>query len=89
MPSVWIPSLLRPLCAGARRLEVPGTTLGEVLLALDSRCPGFYDRVVASGRVRPELAIALDGEVLSLPLHEPLLPGAELTIVPAIGGGAT
>ena len=87
MALVIVPALLRDLCGGAARLDVEGETLGGVFRALDLRCPGFYDRVVAGGAVRPELAIAINGEVLSLPLHEPIPPGAELAIVPAIGGG--
>ncbi len=87
MISVWVPALLRSLCGGTARLEVEGATLGEVLRALDLRCPGLYERVVEDGRVRPELAVAINGEVLSLALHEPLAPGTELTLVPAIGGG--
>lgn len=85
--TIIIPSMLRPLCEGANRVVVEGRTLGEALTAADARCPGLYVRIVEDGRVRPELAIALNGEVLSLPLHEPLADGTELTIVPAIGGG--
>lgn len=85
--SVVIPALLRTLCGGDNRIEVEGGTLGEVLRNADERCPGLYARIVEDGRLRPELAIALNGEVLGLALHEPLEPGAELTIVPAIGGG--
>jgi hypothetical protein len=82
-----VPTLLRPLCGGARELEVPAATLQELLLALDQRCPGFYERVVQDGAVRPELAIAIDGEAANYPLHEPIRPDAQVTIVPAIGGG--
>ena len=82
-----VPALLRPMCGGATRMEAPGATLGAVLRSLDGQCPGIYDRVVEEGRVRPELAIALDGEAQALPLHHPLAPEAEITIVPAIGGG--
>lgn len=88
MPTAIIPALLRPLCAGSPRLEVEGDSLGAVLRALDERCPGFYDRVVENGVLRPELAVAIDGEAGSFPLHEPLRPNAELTILPAISGGA-
>lgn len=87
MATVIIPAPLRAFCAGAGKLDVPGATLGEVLREIDTRCPGFYDRVVDAGRLRPELAFALDGEVVSLGLHHPLAPGAEIAIVPAIGGG--
>jgi molybdopterin converting factor small subunit len=88
MPTAIIPALLRPLCAGAPRLEVDGATLGDVLRALDLRCPGLYDRVVENGHLRPELAVAIDGEAGSFPLHEPLASTAELTILPAISGGS-
>jgi molybdopterin converting factor small subunit len=87
MATVLVPSSLRDFCAGAARLEVPGATLGEVLRALDVRCPGFYDRVVENGAVRPALAIAIDSEAAGYPLHEPLGPASEVAILPAIGGG--
>jgi molybdopterin converting factor small subunit len=84
---VMVPALLRSMCGGAARVDAPGETLGAVLRSLDGHCPGIYDRVVDEGRVRPELAIALDGEAQALPLYHPLAPDAEITIVPAIGGG--
>ena len=87
MANVFVPTLLRPLCDGRSRLELPAATLGELLRALDEEGPGFYDRVVDEGAVRPDLAIAINGEAMSYPLFEPLAPNAEVTIVPAIGGG--
>ncbi len=88
MATVIIPATLREMCAGTSKLEVPGSTVGEVLREIDARCPGFYERVVENGRIRPELAVALDGEILSLALHDTVEPNAEIAIVPAIGGGA-
>ncbi|HET7738283.1 MAG TPA: MoaD/ThiS family protein [Tepidiformaceae bacterium] len=87
MAKVWIPSPLRPLCGGVNALEVPGTTLRDVLEALDQRCPGFMERVVDEGRVRPELAIAIDGEARTFALFQDLRPDADVTIIPAISGG--
>ena len=87
MATVIIPTPLRDLCAGAANLEVPGATLGQVLRELDSRCPGFFDRVVENGRIRPELAVAIDGEMESAQLHDPIHPNAEIAIIPAIAGG--
>ena len=87
MVTVIIPALLEALCGGRRKLEVEAATLGETLRRLDAECPGIYDRIVEDGRVRPQLAIAVNGEVYQMPLHEKLKPGTELTIVPAIGGG--
>ena len=87
MATVLIPSPLRSLCAGAAILEVAGATLGEILRAVDVRCPGFYDRAVDEGRLRPELSIALNGHAFRYGLTEPIAPTDEVTIVPAIGGG--
>lgn len=87
MATVFVPSLLRGLCGGASKLEFDAANLGELLRAVDVRCPGFYERVVEKGQLRPELAFAIDGEVIPLALHDTLAPGTELTIVPAIGGG--
>jgi len=87
MATVVIPAILRDLCGGAPSLEVEGATLDALLVELDRRCPGFYGRVVEDGRLRPELAFALDGEVVRLGLHDVVQPAAEITIVPAIGGG--
>lgn len=87
MANVFVPTMLRPLCDGAQHLEVPAATLGDLLRGLDAICPGFYARVVENGRVRGELAVAIDGEAASFPLHEALRPDAEVTIIPAIGGG--
>ena len=84
---VIIPATLRDLCAGTSKIEVPGANVGEVLRELDARCPGLYDRVVADGRLRPELAFAINGEVYPLALHNVLEPGTEIAIVPALGGG--
>lgn len=87
MAVVYIPSLLRDLCGGADRLAIDGATLGEALREVDRRCPGFFERVVQHGRLRPEIAVAIDGEASSFSLHEPVGPNAEIAIVPAIGGG--
>jgi molybdopterin converting factor small subunit len=87
MATVVVPALLRGLCGGTSHLDVPGDTVGAVLRAIDERCPGIYERVVDHGHLRPELAFAVDGEVVSLALHDHVAANAEIAIVPAIGGG--
>jgi molybdopterin synthase sulfur carrier subunit len=89
MARVRIPSLLRPLCDDQREVIVGGATLGDVLRAVDERYPGFFARVVDAerNRVFPDLAIAIDGEAGLFGLHEPVGPDADISIVPAIGGG--
>ncbi len=87
MTMVYIPAPLRDMCGGIATLDVQAPTLDALLRALDLRCPGFYARVVEDGRVRPELAVAIDGEAAPYPLSEPVSHVRDLTIIPAIGGG--
>ena len=87
MASVTIPSNLRSFCEGAAHVEVPAASIEELLRNIDARCPGFYARVVEGGILRPELAFAVGGEVIRLALHDRLEPDADITIVPALGGG--
>lgn len=89
MARLSVPSLLRPLCNGETEIDLPGGTLEALLRAADVQCPGFYERVVdaESHRLRVDLALALDGEVVTLYLHETIDDDAHLAIVPAIAGG--
>lgn len=87
MVRIIVPASLRSLCGGSSELELPASTVDELLQAVDARCPGFYRRVVEGGRLRPELAFALDGEIVPLALHDTIAAAAEITIVPALGGG--
>lgn len=87
MALVIIPATLRDHCAGASKVEAPGATIGEILRAVDRQCPGFYARVVDGNRLRPELAFALNGEVIPLALHDDVAESTEIAIVPALGGG--
>lgn len=88
MALVWIPSLLQGLSGGARSAQVPGTTLREALDELDALYPGFKARLLdEDGRLRPELAVAIDGETQHLGMLEPLTENTEVQFIPAISGG--
>ena len=89
MPRIAVPTLLRELCNGTREITTPPGSLEQVLRAANEQCPGFYERVVDTeqNRVRLELAIALDGDVVTLYLHEYVGEDAHMAIIPAIAGG--
>ena len=46
------------------------------------------DRLVESGQIRSNLAIAVDGEVARMGLLEKIGEAREIHFVPAIGGGS-
>jgi molybdopterin synthase sulfur carrier subunit len=87
MPVVWIPALLRDLTGGQERVTVPGETVRQVIEHLEVRFPGIQDRLLEGDRLRPGLAVVVDGEVSRERLRHRLTETSEVHFVPAISGG--
>jgi molybdopterin synthase sulfur carrier subunit len=88
--TVRIPSQLRPLSGGAGELVLEGSTVGEILKALDAAHAGFADRLFDdSGNLRRFVNIFLaDEDVRFLQgLGTPVQDGQTISIVPAVAGG--
>ena len=90
MAVVRIPTVLRPHTGGEARVEVAGATVSEVLVALTADNPALAERLLEDGRVRGYVNVFvddediryLDGEATAVPA------GAEISIMPAVAGGA-
>ena len=85
-----VPAQLRTLTGGAGEVEVEGTSVGEVLKALDAAHPGFGDRLFdGAGELRRFVNVFLaDEDVRFLQgLATPVAEGATVSIVPAVAGG--
>jgi sulfur-carrier protein len=87
MAVVWVPALLRPLTGGNERVMAPGSTVGNVIEALEMDYPGIRDRLVENGRLRPTIAVVVDGHVSALKLRQKLNDDSEVHFIPAISGG--
>jgi molybdopterin synthase sulfur carrier subunit len=87
MPTVYIPALLRPLTANREAIEVAGATVQEVVDHLEQLHPGIRDRLVEQGRLRPNISVAVDGEITPLGLLEAVGESSEVHFVAAIKGG--
>ncbi len=88
-----LPSYLRPFAGGLSRLELGErpATVGEALVILGAHHPGVRDRVLTEqGEVRPHVNVFVGDESIRHTggLATPLGEGAEVTIVPAVSGGA-
>ena len=82
MAKVFIPTLLRPLADGRAELQIEGATVRQIIDNLDALHPGLKQRLL-----RPNISIALDGEVIPHPLAEPVSASTEIHFVTAIAGG--
>ena len=66
MAIVFIPSLMQGLTDGENRVEIEGATVRQIINNLDARYPGLKDRLVENNRVKPNVSVAIDGEVTTL-----------------------
>ena len=87
MPTVVIPPLMRKLTGGEGNITLPGATVREVIDNLESRHPGMKERLSEDGRLKPGIAIYINGLLSRGSLLERVDADAEIHFLPAIGGG--
>ncbi|MGC8476227.1 MAG: MoaD/ThiS family protein [Acetobacteraceae bacterium] len=69
------------LAGGASELEVAAKTFRQLVRELDARFPGL------GTRIEEGMAIAIDGVIYQDAYAAPLTDGAEIVLIPKIGGG--
>ena len=88
--TVRIPTTMRPISGGSSTVSVEGSTLGEVLAALEAAHPGFQERLFDdSGALRKFVNVFVaDDDVRFLEGLETKVPAGEtVSIIPAVAGG--
>jgi molybdopterin synthase sulfur carrier subunit len=89
--TVLIPTPLRRYTGGESRVTLVGTSVGEVLDALDAAHPGIGERLRDdSGQIRRFVNVFVNGKNVrdADGIATVLSPGDELGIIPAMAGGA-
>ena len=87
MATIFIPTMLQSLTAGAKQVDFDARSVRQVIDRLDELYPGIKDRLVEDGQLRPNLAVPLDGDVAVMGLLETVGENSEVHFIPAIGGG--
>ena len=90
MPTVRIPTQLRTLTGGKGETIVDGSTVGEVLKALDAAHPGMGERLFDdAGALRRFVNVFVADEDVrfSEGLDTKVEPGQTVSIIPAVAGG--
>ena len=91
MVKVRIPTPLRPLTGGKSEVEAPASDIQSMIESLNTQFPGLKERVCDDkGEIRRFVNIYLNEEdIRFLKGKDTLLKdGDEISIVPAIAGGA-
>ena len=87
MAKIFIPSMLQSLTAGVKQVDLDARNVRQIIERLEELYPGMKDRLVEDGEIRPNLAIAIDGDVAIMGMLEKVEENSEVHFVPAIGGG--
>ncbi len=87
MAKIFIPTMLQSLTAGTKQVDLEARNIRQVIEQLDEMYPGIKDRLVEDGEIRPNLAIAIDGDVAIMGMLQKVGENSEVHFVPAIGGG--
>ncbi|TMD07372.1 MAG: MoaD/ThiS family protein [Chloroflexi bacterium] len=90
MALVRIPGPLRTLSQGDSTVELKASDLRQAIEELDSRYPGFKDRLLdPSGNLRQFVNVYLNDEDVRFSggLDAKLDPKDEVSIIPAVAGG--
>ena len=88
MATVWIPSLLRNLTGGLAEVSASGSSVREVIDALEQKYPGIKARLLTDeGRLKPNIALVVDGVNSKQGLRHPISATSEVHFVPAMAGG--
>jgi molybdopterin converting factor small subunit len=87
---VRIPTILRTYTDGAKQVEGTGSTLGELFTDLDRKHGGLRDRLVDDDGLRRFVNVYLNDEDVRLGdgLRQKIAADDEISIVPAVAGGA-
>jgi molybdopterin converting factor small subunit len=80
--------MLQTLTGGVKQVQVPAATVRQVINRLEELYPGIKARLVEGGRIRPNVAVSVDGEVARMGLLEKVGENSEVHFVPAIAGGS-
>ena len=87
MATVWIPSLMRDLTAGLETVDASGSTVRQVIDALNRTYPGIVDRLCVGEQIDPAIAVHIDGRIAQRGLLAPVAESSEIHFLPAIAGG--
>ena len=90
MPSIKIPTPLRPYTSNAAQVDVSGATVGEALSDLVTRYPDLKPHLYNGGELRNFVNVFLGEEDVRFlnGLDTDLEPNDALRIIPSIAGGA-
>ena len=88
MAIVFIPSVMQQLTNRRESIEVPGSTVREIIKNLDTLYPGCKDWLVEDMELKPNISVAIDGMLDPMGLLAEVTEYSEVHFVAALAGGS-
>ncbi|WP_194819583.1 MoaD/ThiS family protein [Nocardia sp. XZ_19_385] len=87
--TVSIPTIMRSLTGGEKRVQASGDTLSALITDLDASHPGLAERLLKDGKLNRFVNIYVDDEDVRFSggLEAEVPEGSSVTILPAVAGG--
>ncbi len=80
MATVHLPSGLTQYTGGVETVDIDAARVVELITALRDRFPQVAEQL-------GEMAVAIDGEIYTVPGYQSLRPDSDVHLVPRIAGG--
>ena len=87
MTTVRIPRPMQGYTQDQEVVQGRGRNVRALINDLEQHYPGLKGALVNGEKLRPGVAIMLDGQISQLGLLQPLSEDNEVVFIPAIGGG--
>lgn len=87
MTKITIPQPMRVYTGGRAVVDIAGSNVRKLIDKLENKHPGMKAALTHEGKLKPDIAIMLNGEISRLALLQPLAEDDEIVIIPAITGG--
>ncbi|MEV6325133.1 MoaD/ThiS family protein [Nocardia sp. NPDC051787] len=87
--TVSIPTIMRGLTGGEKRVQAEGATLAALIDDLEANHPGLAERLLSGGKLNRYVNIYVDDEDVRFAggLAAEVPEDASVTILPAVAGG--
>jgi molybdopterin converting factor small subunit len=88
--TIRVPPVFRTMTSGSAQVDVEGSTIGEVLTALESQHPGFSEKLFDdSGALVRYVNVFVDDDDIRFMdgLATPVPDGGTVSIMQAVAGG--
>lgn len=88
--TVSIPTIMRTLTGGEKRVQAEGATLAALIDDLEANHTGLKERLLKDGKLNRYVNIYIDDEDVRFTggLAAEVTDGGTVTILPAVAGGA-